>query len=307
MTRIPVIVLVGPTAVGKTALSIALAKKWQGEIISGDSMQVYKQLDIGTAKITKEEMHGIPHHLIDVVEPKEPFTASKFKHETRKWIEIIHEQGKLPFVVGGTGLYIQSVFYDYSFGTVADDPNYRHELDQLDTDELHKKLTELDPTSAELIHPNNKRRVIRALEVMKLTGEPFSEHQTQTKLSEEFFPLFLGLDLERSLLYDRIDRRVDIMIKNGLEIEARKLYEMRLGDNSATRGIGYKELFLYFDGEISKNEAIQLIKKNSRHFAKRQMTWFRNRMDIQWIKALEMDTEVQANNAIEQFLKIGSV
>lgn len=303
MTKIPVIVLVGPTAVGKTELSVSLAENWQGEIISGDSMQVYNGLDIGTAKITENEMRGIPHYLIDVVQPNEPFSASSFQDETKKRIRMIHSKGKLPFVVGGTGLYIQSVFYNYSFGKTSEDPEYRARLEEMDASKLHNLLFEKDPKSAEQIHLNNKRRVIRALEVMKLTGKPFSEYQVETELSDEFEPLFLGLELERSVLYDRINQRVDLMMDAGLIKEAKALYDLSLGDVPATRGIGYKELFQYFDGELSKEDATELIKKNSRRFAKRQMTWFRNRMKIHWIHALEESTERQANACISRFLK----
>ncbi|MGJ8728892.1 tRNA (adenosine(37)-N6)-dimethylallyltransferase MiaA [Listeria aquatica] len=303
MTKIPVIVLVGPTAVGKTELSVSLAQKWQGEIISGDSMQVYKGLDIGTAKITENEMRGIPHYLINVVQPNEFFSASAFKDETKKRIRMIHSKGKLPFIVGGTGLYIQSVFYNYSFGTVSEDSEYRAKLEEMDAQTLHNRLLAEDPKSAKQIHFNNKRRVIRALEVIKLTGRPFSEYQVETKLSDEFEPLFLGLELERSVLYDRINRRVDQMMEAGLAKEARALFDLSLGDMPATRGIGYKELFQHFDGLLTEEEAVWLIKRNSRHFAKRQMTWFRNRMKIHWINVLEELTEEKANACISQFLK----
>ncbi|ECQ6353349.1 TPA: tRNA (adenosine(37)-N6)-dimethylallyltransferase MiaA [Listeria innocua] len=302
MSKIPVIVIVGPTAVGKTSLSITLAKSFDGEIISGDSMQVYRGLDIGTAKITPEEMDGIKHYLIDVTDPAIPFTAAKFQAETRTLIESIHNRGKLPIIVGGTGLYIQSVFYDYGFGNASEDKTYRRELDQLDKTTLWQMLEQLDPKSAELIHENNKRRVIRALEVIHLTGKPFSEYQVHHALNETYQPLFLGLDLDRELLYERINRRVELMFDQGLVSEALKLYDEHLVDVPAIRGIGYKELFTYFDGNSSLEEAKELIQKNSRHFAKRQLTWFRNRMDIDWIQAGVSTTDTEAMEKVKAFL-----
>ncbi|MBC2261527.1 tRNA (adenosine(37)-N6)-dimethylallyltransferase MiaA [Listeria sp. FSL L7-0091] len=304
MSKIPVIVIVGPTAVGKTNLSVAFAKKLDGEIISGDSMQVYRGLNIGTAKITPEEMGGIKHYLIDVTDPAVPFTAAKFQSETRGLIESIHNRGKLPIIVGGTGLYIQSVFYDYDFGNVSEDKAYRAELAQLDKTTLWQMLEQLDSKSAELIHENNKRRIIRALEVIHLTGKPFSEYQVHHALNERYQPLFLGLDLDRELLYERINQRVEQMFKQGLVAEARKLYDENLADVPAIRGIGYKELFTYFEGNSSLEEAKELIQKNSRHFAKRQLTWFRNRMDIDWIQAGTSTTEAEALNKAQSFLSV---
>lgn len=302
LAKIPVIVLVGPTAVGKTALSVQLAKKWKGEIVSGDSVQVYKNLDIGTAKITEDEKENIPHHLLDIVPPNENYTASRFKEETLQAIEDIFIRGKQPFVVGGTGLYVQSVFYDYTFGESGEDIVFRNEMNQLDPEILFERLKELDPKSAETIHPNNKRRVIRALEVMHVTKRAFSSMQTHQTLNARFKPLFIGLDLPREVLYERINLRVDNMIGEGLLDEAKWLYEKHLGDNSATRAIGYKELFQYFDGQISLEEAIELIKKNSRHFAKRQLTWFRNRMSVNWFNLAEEDSVSQIDETIKRFL-----
>ncbi|MBC1781121.1 tRNA (adenosine(37)-N6)-dimethylallyltransferase MiaA [Listeria welshimeri] len=302
MSKIPVIVIVGPTAVGKTSLSIELAKKLDGEIISGDSMQVYRGLDIGTAKITSEEMSGIKHYLIDVTDASVPFTVAKFQSETMALIESIHNRGKLPIIVGGTGLYIQSVFYDYDFGNSSEDKAFRAKLDSLDKVTLWKMLEQQDPESAKLIHENNKRRVIRALEVIHLTGKPFSEYQVHHKLNDMYKPLFLGLDLDRALLYERINQRVDIMFEQGLVSEAKKLYDENLADVPAIRGIGYKELFTYFEGNSTLEEAKELIQKNSRHFAKRQLTWFRNRMEINWIQAGTSSTETEAMNKVKTFL-----
>lgn len=299
MSAIPVIVIVGPTAVGKTALSIAVAEKFSGEIISGDSMQVYKGLDIGTAKVTTEEMHTIPHYLIDEVEPQTPFTAAKFQKATKQYIHQIAGRANLPIIVGGTGLYIQSVFYDYNFGTIAEDRTYRKELEKLDNDVLWEQLKALDSLSAERIHANNKQRVIRALEVIKATNKPFSAMHTHKEPVADFRPLYIGLDLPREQLYTRINARVDLMLQAGLVEEARNLYEQGLDKNlPAMKGIGYKELFAFFEGDISLEAATDQIKQNSRRFAKRQLTWFRNRMDIHW---LEADSQV-LNNTAEQLI-----
>lgn len=299
MSAIPVIVIVGPTAVGKTALSIAVAEKFSGEIISGDSMQVYKGLDIGTAKVTTEEMHTIPHYLIDEVEPQTPFTAAKFQKATKQYIHQIAGRANLPIIVGGTGLYIQSVFYDYNFGTIAEDRTYRKELEKLDNDVLWEQLKALDSLSAERIHANNKQRVIRALEVIKATNKPFSAMHTHKEPVADFRPLYIGLDLPREQLYARINVRVELMLQAGLVEEARNLYEQGLDKNlPAMKGIGYKELFAFFEGDISLEAATDQIKQNSRRFAKRQLTWFRNRMDIHW---LEADSQV-LNNTAEQLI-----
>ncbi|MBC1920882.1 tRNA (adenosine(37)-N6)-dimethylallyltransferase MiaA [Listeria grayi] len=299
MSAIPVIVIVGPTAVGKTALSIAVAEKFSGEIISGDSMQVYKGLDIGTAKVTTEEMHTIPHYLIDEVEPQTPFTAAKFQKATKQYIHQIAGRANLPIIVGGTGLYIQSVFYDYNFGTIAEDRTYRKELEKLDNDVLWEQLKALDSLSAERIHANNKQRVIRALEVIKATNKPFSAMHTHKEPVADFRPLYIGLDLPREQLYARINARVELMLQAGLVEEARNLYEQGLDKNlPAMKGIGYKELFAFFEGDISLEAATDQIKQNSRRFAKRQLTWFRNRMDIHW---LEADSQV-LNNTAEQLI-----
>lgn len=304
MSAIPVIVIVGPTAVGKTALSIAVAEKFSGEIISGDSMQVYKGLDIGTAKVTTEEMHTIPHYLIDEVEPQTPFTAAKFQKATKQYIHQIAGRANLPIIVGGTGLYIQSVFYDYNFGTIAEDRTYRKELEKLDNDVLWEQLKALDSLSAERIHANNKQRVIRALEVIKATNKPFSAMHTHKEPVADFRPLYIGLDLPREQLYARINARVELMLQAGLVEEARNLYEQGLDKNlPAMKGIGYKELFAFFEGDTSLEAATDQIKQNSRRFAKRQLTWFRNRMDIHWLEADSQMLNNTAEQLITDFLK----
>lgn len=304
MSAIPVIVIVGPTAVGKTALSIAVAEKFSGEIISGDSMQVYKGLDIGTAKVTTEEMHTIPHYLINEVEPQTPFTAAKFQKATKQYIHQIAGRANLPIIVGGTGLYIQSVFYDYNFGTIAEDRTYRKELEKLDNDVLWEQLKALDSLSAERIHANNKQRVIRALEVIKATNKPFSAMHTHKEPVADFRPLYIGLDLPREQLYARINARVELMLQAGLVEEARNLYEQGLDKNlPAMKGIGYKELFAFFEGDTSLEAATDQIKQNSRRFAKRQLTWFRNRMDIHWLEADSQMLNNTAEQLITDFLK----
>lgn len=284
------LVIVGPTAVGKTELSIQLAKRFNGEIVSGDSMQIYRGLDIGTAKVTKAEMQDIPHYMIDIKEPHESFSVSEFQQEARKHISNINKKGKLPILVGGTGLYVQAVAYDYRFTKIGADEAFRKEqemfAEQFGNEALHRKLKELDPISYKTIHPNNRKRVIRALEVIEQTGKPFSSYQ-QKQIQPVYNNIFIGLTMERELLYDRINARVDKMIESGLIEEAYRLYQQQLTDSQAAQAIGYKELFLYFDGTITKEEAIQLLKRNSRRYAKRQYTWFKNKMNIKWFDMTE--------------------
>ncbi|WP_327229073.1 tRNA (adenosine(37)-N6)-dimethylallyltransferase MiaA [Trichococcus paludicola] len=304
-----IMVIVGPTAVGKTALSIRLAKKYNGEIINGDSMQVYKGLDIGTAKVTEEEAEGIPHHLLDIVPVEQDYTASDFKRDAGQSIESIIAKGKLPIVVGGSGLYIEGLLFDMQFGGVAaEDLNYRKQLEAVleRTDAMHiwKQLQELDPKAAEQIHPNNSRRVIRALEVIHFSGKRFSD-QTDREADPHYDALLIGLDTERSVLYERINRRVDLMVAGGLVEEAKALFDKQLpAKTQATRGIGYKEWFAYFNGEVSFDEATELLKQNSRRYAKRQLTWFRNRMSgILWFDLVQNDQEMQKiEDSVESFL-----
>lgn len=284
------LVIVGPTAVGKTDLSIQLAKRFNGEIISGDSMQIYRGLDIGTAKVTKEEMQGIPHYLLDIKEPYETFSVSEFQQEARKYILQINQKGKLPILVGGTGLYVQAVTFDYRFTKISANQELRNKLEQFaeqyGNEALHRKLKDVDPISFETIHPNNRKRVIRALEVIELTGKPFSSYQQKQK-EPVYHAIFIGLSMDRKKLYARINARVDKMIENGLIEEAYRLYQMNLRGTQAAQAIGYKELFYYFDGKLSKDEAVELLKRNSRRFAKRQYTWFKNQMDIKWFDVTE--------------------
>lgn len=282
------IVIVGPTAVGKTALSIELAKSLNGEIINGDSLQVYRTLDIGTAKETIAEREGIPHYLLDVCDVEEDYTASDFKEQARAAVADIISRGKTPIVVGGTGLYIEGLLYDFHFsGEGSNDPIYRArkeaELASSTPEVIWQELQALDPVASEMIHPNNTRRVIRALEVIHATGKPFSANDPHQK-DPVYDAYLIGLDTERSVLYDRINQRVTQMMAAGLETEAATLYQRVKGqDAQSIRGIGYKEWIPYFEGHLSREEVCEAIQQNSRRYAKRQLTWFRNRLDgLHW-------------------------
>ncbi|WP_400247706.1 tRNA (adenosine(37)-N6)-dimethylallyltransferase MiaA [Niallia sp. JL1B1071] len=281
-----VVVLIGPTAVGKTNLSIELAKKFDGEIISGDSMQIYKGMDIATAKISKEEMQGVPHHLIDIVEPDESFSVAQFQELVRKKITEITSRGKLPFIVGGTGLYIQAVLYDYHFQETTTDTVFRMKLEEMAQTEgsltIHDMLKEVDPEAADAIHHHNVRRVIRALEVFHVTGRKMSDIQKEQKQESLYDAAIIGLTMERSVLYERINKRVEQMLAIGLLEEVQHFYEKGIRDCQSIQAIGYKEIYKYFDGLQSLDESIEELKQNSRRYAKRQLTWFRNKMNVQW-------------------------
>ena len=285
----PLVILTGPTAVGKTALSIQLAKDIGGEIISADSMQVYKGMDIGSAKIKTEEMQGVPHFLIDELQPDEEFHVVRFQQLAKKYLKQIWERGHIPVIVGGTGFYIQALLYDIDFTENECDAAYRHELEQLakekGADYLHQKLADVDPKSAEDIHANNVKRVIRALEFYHETGQKISEHneQERQKSSPYNFAYFV-LNDDRSKLYQRIDQRIDIMLKDGLVEEVKALKEKGYTrDMVSMQGLGYKEILDYLDGEISIDEAVYRIKRDTRHFAKRQITWFKRERDVIWL------------------------
>ncbi|PHE91819.1 tRNA (adenosine(37)-N6)-dimethylallyltransferase MiaA [Bacillus wiedmannii] len=284
--REKVAVIIGPTAVGKTKLSIDLAKALNGEIISGDSMQIYRTMDIGTAKVTKEEMDGIPHYMVDIKNPEDSFSVAEFQERVRKHIREITERGKLPIIVGGTGLYIQSVLFDYQFTDDAGDTIYREQMEKLALERgveyVHKKLQEVDPESAERIHANNVRRVIRALEIFRTTGEKMSD-QLEKQENELLYDVSLiGLTMDREMLYDRINLRVDIMMDQGLLEEVEGLYNRGIRDCQSIQAIGYKEIYDYFEDRVSLEEAVSQLKTNSRRYAKRQLTWFRNKMDVTW-------------------------
>lgn len=302
-----VVVLIGPTAVGKTNLSIELAKKYNGEIISGDSMQIYKGMDIATAKISPEEMQGVPHHLIDIVEPDESFSVAQFQELVRKKITEITARGKLPFIVGGTGLYIQAVLYDYQFQETASDQAFRMKLEEMAQREgslrIHDRLKEIDPEAAAAIHHHNVRRVIRALEVFHVTGKKMSEIQKEQKQEPLYDTALIGLTMDREILYERINKRVDQMLENGLLEEVEHFYHQGIRDCQSIQAIGYKEIYKYYDGLLSLHESIEELKQNSRRYAKRQLTWFRNKMDVQWY---DMTETVKTNDITKKIQEISS-
>lgn len=275
------IIIAGPTAVGKTELSINLAKKLNGEIISADSMQIYKHMDIGSAKISKEEMDGVNHHIIDIIDPSVKFSASDFKTLAKEATDNILSINKQPIVAGGTGLYINALTCNMDFTEAESDEEYREYLDKLAEEKgnefLHNMLKDIDPTSFKDIHFNNRKRVIRALEVYKLTGNPFSSYNAgEDFYNGDYEVKYYVLTMDRENLYNRINKRVDIMINNGLIDECIKLKEMGYTSSiQSIQGIGYKEVFYYLEGKISLDEAVELIKKGTRNYAKRQLTWFR--------------------------------
>ena len=285
----PLIILTGPTAVGKTKASIGLAKALNGEIISADSMQVYKYMDIGSAKIRPEEMDGIKHYLIDELEPDEEFHVVRFQQMAKAAMEEIYAKGKVPIVVGGTGFYIQALLYDIDFTENEEDTAYRMELEQIakenGPEKLHEMLREVDPESAETIHANNVKRVIRALEFYKLTGQKISEHNEKERAKESPYEFcYFVLNNDRKLLYDRIDLRIDKMLEEGLLEEVTSLKNKGYTkDMVSMQGLGYKEILDYLNGECSLEEAIYILKRDTRHFAKRQLTWFRRERDVIWV------------------------
>ncbi len=287
--ELDVVAIVGPTAVGKTALSIELAKAMNGEIINGDSMQVYKELNIGTAKITTEEMEGIPHHLLDIKEPTENFSVADYQQLVRDKVAEIKAKGKLPIIVGGTGLYIQAVLYDFRFTEEKIDEGirkaYYKELADIGPEAMHAKLEKLDPKTAASIHPNNTRRVIRALEMAEHSDIQKSDEAQHLGDTPLYRHRIIGLNMEREILYKRINYRVDLMIEKGLLEEVKGLYDKGIRDVQSIKAIGYKELYSYFDGLLTLEEAIDQLKQNSRRYAKRQLTYFRNKMEIEWFDA----------------------
>lgn len=299
------IVLTGPTAVGKTELSIKLAKAINGEIISADSIQVYKHFDIGSAKITTAEMDGVPHHLIDILEPQESFNVATFKEMALAAVKDITSRGAIPIITGGTGFYIQSLIYDINFTDNQDD-GYRATLEALlkakGPEHLHQMLGDIDPESAEAIHFNNSKRVIRALEYYHQTGTKISTHNAEERGKESPYNFaYFVLNCDRSILYDRIDKRVDIMLEQGLVNEVKSLVDTYnlTKDMVSMQGLGYKEIFAYLRGEISLDEAIYILKRDTRHFAKRQLTWFKRERDVIW---LDKDTHTTTDMQLD-FIK----
>lgn len=281
-----VVTIVGPTAVGKTDLSIEIAKQFNGEIINGDAMQVYKGMDIGTAKIKNKEMQGIKHYLLDMFHPNESYTAADFKYYVKKYVNEITKKSKVPIIVGGSGLYIESALFNFTFTDSKRDPSITKKLESIVKEKgiqpLYDRLKRIDPKQAEKIHPNNHRRIIRALEVYETTGKPMSLHHEKDKKTPLYNAIIIGLEMERSLLYKKIDDRCDKMIEEGLLEEVQKLYDLGYENEPAMKAIGYKEFIPYIKQEQSLATSIQLFKRNSRRYAKRQYTWFKNKLDIKW-------------------------
>lgn len=296
----PLIILTGPTAVGKTELSIGLAKAVGGEIISADSMQVYRHMDIGSAKITREEMDGVPHHLIDVLEPEEAFHVAAFQSMAKEAMEEIYSRGHVPIVTGGTGFYIQALLYDIDFKENPEGGNIRRELEilgeQHGSEYLHQMLAEIDPESAAAIHANNRKRVIRAIEYFRQTGEPISRHNEEERAKESPYRFYYYvLTCDRALLYERIDRRVDQMLAQGLIEEVKALKARGCTRNLVSmQGLGYKEILDYLDGRCSLEEAVYVLKRDTRHFAKRQLTWFKRERDVRFLKLEDFCQDRQA-------------
>lgn len=303
--KMPLIILTGPTAVGKTALSIQLAKAAGGEIISADSMQVYRHMDIGSAKIQPGEMQGIPHHMIDILEPSDEFNVVLFQRLVKEALSGIYERGNIPILTGGTGFYIQAILYDIDFTENDENSPYRQQLlkivEEKGNSYLHEMLREVDAASADAIHENNIKRVIRALEYYMLTGQKISEHNEQERAKQPAYNFcYFVLNDIRENLYDRIDARVDHMLENGLVDEVRALKAAGCSkDMISMQGLGYQEILRFLDGEISLDRAVYLIKRDTRHFAKRQLTWFRREKEIIW---LNKDEFLYDEHAIVEFM-----
>lgn len=301
-------IIVGPTSIGKSDLAIDLAQKHNGEIISADSMQIYKYMNIGTAKVREEEMKDIPHHMVDIIDPDEGFTVSDFKHMAKKHIKEINSKGRLPIVVGGTGLYINSLVYNLDFAQIP--PNeelrmeYEDKIEKFGNEYLHNKLMKIDKSSGEKISIKDKKRIIRALEIYDSTGRTMSEYNKNFRvMNEDYNLLYIALDMDRAKLYERINNRVDIMLEKGLIDEVKSILEMGYNkDLISLKAIGYKEIIMYLENEISLEEAIELIKKASRNYAKRQLTWFRRDHRIKWINIDEYDKTIDICNNISDYI-----
>ncbi|NMS89428.1 tRNA (adenosine(37)-N6)-dimethylallyltransferase MiaA [Clostridioides difficile] len=307
MKKIPLIILTGPTAVGKTDLSIKLARDVNAEIISADSMQIYKYMDIGSAKVTEEEMQGIKHYLIDEVKPDYPFSVSEFQQRAKKYIYEITQKGKSVLVTGGTGLYLNSLIYNMDFAKSDANNELRDELQsqlaEKGIDYMHNRLKSLDEEAANRIHKNNTKRVIRALEVC-LSGKKMDDFSSDLKFNEEYEPIIIVLNRNREHLYERINMRVDIMLKNGLVEEVKKLLSMGFKkDMISMQGIGYKEILKYLDGEYTYEEAIEIIKRDSRRYAKRQITWFKRYETAKWFDLDKYESIDTLKNEIILYIK----
>ncbi|MBY0088680.1 tRNA (adenosine(37)-N6)-dimethylallyltransferase MiaA [Brevibacillus sp. M2.1A] len=299
------VVIIGPTAVGKTQLSLELAEQFDGEIISGDSMQVYRGMDIGTAKAEPEELASIPHHLIDIKNPDEEYSVAMFQESAAGLITDINQRGKLPFIVGGTGLYIESVTHRFQFSTTSQDPELRDRLQRLADSEgveaLHARLADVDPITAERLHPNDVKRVIRALEIYESSGYKMSDFQLRAQHSP-YDLVMIGLTMDRAKLYERINHRVELMIEAGLVEEVRELLDAGYDASLVSmQGLGYKELIPYLYGEITLEKAVNDIQQRTRHFAKRQLSWFRRMEEIQWF---DMTDPAEQRNNVETIKRI---
>jgi tRNA dimethylallyltransferase len=299
------VVIIGPTAVGKTQLSLELAEQFDGEIISGDSMQVYRGMDIGTAKAEPEELASIPHHLIDIKNPDEEYSVAMFQESAATLITDINQRGKLPFIVGGTGLYIESVTHRFQFSTTSQDPELRDRLQRLADSEgveaLHARLADVDPITAERLHPNDVKRVIRALEIYESSGYRMSDFQLRAQHSP-YDLVMIGLAMDRAKLYERINHRVELMIEAGLVEEVRGLLDAGYDASLVSmQGLGYKELIPYLYGEITLEKAVNDIQQRTRHFAKRQLSWFRRMEEIQWF---DMTDPAEQRNNVETIKRI---
>ncbi|RKD27717.1 tRNA dimethylallyltransferase [Caminicella sporogenes DSM 14501] len=304
----PLIIIVGPTAVGKTKISIEVAEKINGEIISADSMQIYKYLNIGSAKPSKEELSRVKHYLVDEIDPKTKFSVSEYKQMAQKYIDKILSKNKLPVVTGGTGLYVNSLIYDMDFSNTSANPKLRKELEELQKNYgkkyLHRKLEEVDSNAAKRIHPNNVKRVIRALEVFYTTGKNLKDFSRDLKKTNKYEYVLIGLNRDRKKLYERINKRVDIMFDMGLVDEVANLLSMGLTeDDISMKGIGYKEVIGYINGEYSLEVAKELVKRNTRRYAKRQLTWFRRYDDIKWYNIIEKSDENKLVSDIIDFVE----
>lgn len=302
-------VIVGPTASGKTRLSLECAKRLNGEIVSADSMQIYKGLDIGSAKLSEDEMEGIPHHMLSFVSPLDSYSVACYQFDAAKIINDIINRGKTPILVGGTGLYVNSLIYKMDFANTSPSKEIRDELNKLADDvgiiKLYNKLKEIDPETAARISQNDRKRIIRALEIFRSSGRTMSEHQNEDKMGL-FDSVIIGLNMPRDILYDRINKRVDIMLSKGLLHEVKSLIELRCTkDMQSMSGIGYKELFDYFENNYSLNDAVELIRKNSRNYAKRQITWFKRYQNILWLDSNFYTLDELTNKAIEFYMNGG--
>ena len=313
MTKPFLIVIVGPTASGKTELSIEVAKKFNGEIISGDSMQVYQGMDIGTAKVTTEEMEGIPHYMIDILPPDASFSAYEFKKRAEKYIKDITGRGKVPIIAGGTGLYIQSLLYNYAFEdeSISDDKMKQvklklTELEQLNNNKLHEYLASFDKESAKDIHPNNRKRVLRAIEYYLKTKKLLSSRKKVQQFTENYDTLLIGIEMSRETLYLRINKRVDIMLGHGLFNEVKHLVEQGFEASQSMQAIGYKELVPVIKGNISMESAVEKLKQHSRQYAKRQLTWFKNKMNVHWLNKERMSLQMMLDEITTQINKRSS-